>query len=239
MRTPLHLLLRFLVHVLTKPQVEGLENLPHTGPALLLINHTNFVDGPLILALVPRLAVPMMKVELFSIPVFGPLLRWYGAFPVRRGELDLQAFRSSFQVLRQGHVLLIAPEGTRSGDGRLQEGKHGTAYIAARMNAPLVPAAVTGGEHFYSNLSRLRRSPVRIVFGPAFRLRRPRNAIPRDALHQMTQEVMYQLARLLPPEQRGVYSDMSKATEDYVSYEVGQPTLAPRKAGRVAPAPRR
>ncbi len=236
MRRVLHMFLRFLVHILIKPEIEGLENVPRTGPVLLLISHTNFLDPVLACALVPRVVIPMGKVELFRIPLFSQLLRWYGAFPVRRGEVDLQAFRSSFHALEQGHVLLIAPEGTRSGDGRLQQGKHGTAYIATRMDVPLVPMAIIGGERFYSYLFQLRRTPVRIIIGPAFRLRKPTKVVRREVLHQMTDEIMYQMARLLPPERRGVYSDLSKATEEYIVYEAVEPEPALRRSGRVAPA---
>lgn len=236
MRRVLHLILRFLVHTLIKPEIEGLENVPRTGPVLLLISHTNFLDGPLACALVPRVVISMGKVELFEIPVFGQLLRWYGAFPVRRGEVDLQAFRYSFHALKQGHVLLIAPEGTRSGVGRLQQAKHGTAYIATRMDVPLVPMAIIGGERFYSYFSQLRRTPVRIVLGPAFRLRKPAKVVRREVLHQMTGEIMYQMARLMPPERRGVYSDLSKATEEYIVFEPVEPEPALGRMGRVAPA---
>lgn len=236
MRRVLHLILRFLVHILIKPEIEGLENVPRTGPVLLLISHTNFLDGPLACALVPRVVIPMGKVELFRIPLFSQLLRWYGAFPVRRGEVDLQAFRSSFRVLEQGHVLLIAPEGTRSGHGRLQQAKHGTTYIATRMDVPLVPMAIIGGEQFHAYFSQLRRTPVRIVLGPAFRLRKPGKVVRRQVLHRMTEEIMYQMARLLPPERRGVYADLSKATEEYIVYEPVKPEPALGRMGHVAPA---
>jgi len=236
MRRVLHMILRFLVRMLIKPEIEGLQNVPRTGPVLLLISHTNFLDPVLACALVPRVVIPMGKVELFRIPLFRQVLRWYGAFPVRRGELDIEAFRYSFHTLEQGHMLLMAPEGTRSDDGRLQQGKHGTAYIATRVDVPMVPMAIVGGEHFYSYLSQLRRTPVRIVLGPAFRLRKPGRAVPREVLHKMTEEIMYQIARLLPAERRGAYSDLSKATEEYIVYEPVDRERALRRVGRVAPS---
>jgi len=236
MRRLLHMILRFLVRTLVKPEVEGLDNVPRTGPILLLISHTNFLDPVLACALVPRMVIPMGKVELFRIPIFGQLLRWYGAFPVRRGELHVGAFRYSFRTLGQGHVLLIAPEGTRSHDGLLQEGKHGTAYIALRMDVPMVPMAIIGGEQFYSYLSRLRRTPVHAVLGPPFRLRKPAQVVPREVLHEMTREIMYQIARLLPPARRGVYSDLSKATEEYIVYEPLGRREGLRRMERVGPA---
>ena len=236
MRRVLHTILRFLVHILIKPEIKGLENLPHTGPVLLAISHTNFLDPFLACALVPRVVIAMAKVELMQTPVLGQVLRWYGAFPVRRGELDLRAVRRSLHTLEEGQVLLVAPEGTRSGDGRLQAGKDGTAFIAVRADVPLVPMAIVDVEHFRSHLLQLRRTPVCITLGPAFRLRRPAGHVRREVLRKMTKELMYQMARLLPPERRGVYSELSKATEEYIIYEPveGKPALG--RMGRVAPA---
>jgi 1-acyl-sn-glycerol-3-phosphate acyltransferase len=222
-----------------KLEIEGMENVPSTGPALLLVSHTNFLDPFLACGLVPRMVVPMGKAEVFQIPLFGWLLRRYGACPVRRGEVDVRALRCSLRALQEGHVLLIAPEGTRSGDGRLQPGKHGTAYVATRMDVPLVPMAIIGGESFYSCLSRLQRVPVRINLGRAFRLRRPGGVVRRKMLHQMTEEVMYRMARLLPPERRGVYSDLSRATEEYIVYEPADTELDSGGMERVTPATRR
>jgi len=235
MRRVLHMLLLLLIRMLIKLEIVGMENIPRTGPVLLLISHTNFLDPVLACVVVHRVVVPMAKAELFRIPIFSRLLRWYGVFPVRRGEADVGAFRSSFRALREGHVLLIAPEGTRSGHGCLQQGKHGTAYIATRMDVPLVPMVIIGGEHFYRYLFQLRRTPIRIVLGRAFRLRKPEGVVRQQMLHQMTEEIMYQMARLMPPERRGVYSDLSKATEEYIIYEPVEREPVLEGMGRVAP----
>lgn len=231
-----HTILRFLFRLLLQVEIDGLEHMPRTGPALLLISHTNFLDGPMACALTPRTVMPMGKEQLFRVPVFGRLLRWYGGFPVRRGRADVVALRSAFSVLRQGHVLLIAPEGTRSGSGQLQRGKPGTAYIAVHADVPLVPMAVMGVEHFSRNLLQLRRTPIRIVLGRAFRLRHSGQSVSRETLHQMTDEIMYQMARLMPPERRGAYSDLCNATETYIVYEPRQPELAVGRMGRVPSA---
>ncbi len=212
-------ILRCLIPMLVEVKIEGMENVPRAGPALLLVSHTNFLDPFLACGLVPRMVVPLGKAEVFRIPLFGWLLRRYGACPVRRGEVDVRALRCSLRVLQQGHVLLIAPEGTRSGDGRLQPGKHGTAYIATRMDVPVVPMVIIGGENFYACLSRLQRVPVHVSVGRAFRLRRPGRVVHREVLHQMTEEVMYRMAWLMPRERRGVYSDLSEATEEYIVYD--------------------
>lgn len=235
-RGAINSILRFLIPVLMELEIEGMENVPSTGPALLLVSHTNFLDPFLACGLVPRTVVPMGKAEVFQIPLFGWLLRHYGACPVRRGEVDVRALRCSLRVLQEGHVLLIAPEGTRSGDGCLQPGKHGTAYVATRIDVPLVPMAIIGGESFYSCLSRSQRVPIHVYLGRACRLRRPGRVVRREVLHQMTDEIMYHMARLMPPERRGVYSDLSKATEEYIVYEPGDTEMALGRTEGVTPA---
>ncbi|NIO68574.1 MAG: 1-acyl-sn-glycerol-3-phosphate acyltransferase, partial [Anaerolineae bacterium] len=108
------------------------------------------------------------KAENFGDPILGIIVRLYGAFPVRRGEVDLQATRRALEVLRHGEVLLMAPEGTRSKECRLQPGHDGMTFIALRANAPILPMAITGAKDLGSNLKRLRRTEVKIVIGQPF-----------------------------------------------------------------------
>jgi 1-acyl-sn-glycerol-3-phosphate acyltransferase len=213
--------LRFLFKVLLRLEIVGLENVPPDGPLILMISHTNFLDPLLAGALMPREVVMMSKVENFGHPIMGVLVRLYGAFPVRRGEVDLWAIRRSLEVLDNGEVLLMAPEGTRSGHGRLQKGHDGMTFIALRADTPILPMAIIGGERFWAHLSKLRRTPIRIVIGKVFRFSPGRERIRRATMSKMTEEAMYQLASLLPPERRGVYSDITSATEEYLVFPLG------------------
>ena len=212
---------RILARLLLKSEVVGLENVPPEGPLILAITHTNFLDPALAGAVMPRELVIMSKIENFRHPLFGIITRLYGAFPVRRGEVDRQAIRRSLEVLAGGEVLLMAPEGTRSGHGQLQEGHAGMTFIALRADAPILPMAIMGGERFWANLSRLRRTPVKIVIGEAFRFSAGQKRFGRTVMGKMTEEGMYQLASLLPPERRGVYSDLGSATEEYLAFPPG------------------
>jgi 1-acyl-sn-glycerol-3-phosphate acyltransferase len=212
---------RILARILLKLEVVGLENVPLEGPLILAMTHTNFLDPALAGAVMPREVVTMSKIENFHNPLFGIIVRLYGAFPVRRGEVDRQAIRRSLEVLANGEALLMAPEGTRSGDGRLQKGHAGMTFIALRTNAPILPMAIIGGERFWANLARLRRTPVKIVIGKVFRFASGQKRVGREIMSEMTQEGMYQLASLLPPERRGVYSDLDSATEEYLAFPPG------------------
>ena len=223
-RRLLNFILRILFKLLLNLEVVGLENVPLEGPLILMINHTHLIDPAMAGGVMPREVVAMSKIETFRDPILGIIVRLYGAFPVRRGEVDLQATRRALEVLRNGEVLLMAPEGTRSKECRLQPGHDGMTFIALRANAPILPMAITGTKDFGSNLKRLRRTDVKIVIGKRFRFRpsgttNERKKVRRDVLHQMTEEAMYQLAAILPPEYRGVYSDLDSATERFLIFE--------------------
>ena len=218
-RRLLNFLLRIAFKLLLNLEVVGLENVPLEGPLILMINHTSLIDPAMAGGVMPREVVAMSKIETFGDPILGIIVRLYGAFPVRRGEVDLQATRQALEVVHNGEVLLMAPEGTRSEDCRLQPGHDGMTFIALRANAPILPMAITGTKDFGSNLKRLRRTDVKIVIGKPFRFRRGGGKVRRDVLHQMTEEAMYQLAAILPPEYRGVYSDLDSTTERFLIFE--------------------
>lgn len=219
---------RILAKILLKLEVVGLGNVPAEGPLILAITHTNFMDPGLASAVLPREMVIMSKIENFRHPLSGIVARLYGAFPVRRGKVDRQAIRRSLEVLAGGQALLMAPEGTRSGHGQLQKGHDGMTFIALRADAPVLLMAIIGGEHFWANLSRLRRTPVKIVIGKPFRFSSGQKRARRDIMSKMTEEGMYQMAALLPPERRGVYSDLDSATEEYLTFPPGSSSNLPR-----------
>jgi len=215
----LNVILRILFKICLRLEVVGRENIPAKGPAIFMINHVSFLDPITVGGVSPREVVMMSKIENFQIPFWGLFIKLYGCFPVRRGEVDLQAVRQALQVLQNGEILLMAPEGTRSPTHQLQPGHDGMAFLALRAGAPIMPVAVIGGQHLGANLKRLRPTPFKVVFGQSFRFRSQPGRVKRDALHQMTQEAMYQLAAVLPPEYRGVYSDLGSATERFLVFE--------------------
>jgi len=208
--------LRVLFRILLRLEVVGSEHIPSAGPFIAMINHVSFLDPLLTVAIAPREIVAMSKIENYANPVAAVVLRLYGSFPIRRGEMDMQAIRTSLSILRDRRGLLMAPEGTRSKTCALLEGRDGMVMIALRSQVPIVPVAVSGSERFKHNWRRLRRTPTRVVFGPAFCLQ-PRPGVPhREQMRQMTREAMYRLAALLPEEYRGVYGDLSSATSEFL-----------------------
>lgn len=210
-------LLRALAfRVLAKVEAHGLEHIPPVGPTILIFNHIGAIDPVVVAgAVTPRFVVPMSKIENFALPIFGRLMRFWGAYPVHRDRVDRPAVQLTIDLLRQGHLVLIAPEGTRQ--PALIRAKDGVAYAATRTGALIVPVGVEGTREFTHNLKRLRRTPVTLRIGRAFRFRR-RGPVPRSELPPLMDEAMYQLAALLPEHRRGYYRDLSRATTDTIEF---------------------
>jgi len=198
-------------------RVEGLDNFPESGPAILMINHIAFIDPIVILGCLPRNIVPMAKVEAYSYPIIGILPRIWQAIPVHRGEVDRRALRMALEVLSSGEVILVAPEGTRG--TCLQRGKEGVAYLGTRSGAPIIPIAIVGTVGFPSISPRRWRQPGAVArLGRPFRFRSYSKRPGRDELRRMTDEAMYVLAAMLPEERRGVYADLSQATTGTIEF---------------------
>ncbi len=208
-------IVRPLVALALPYDVEGQRNLPRHGPVVVVMNHINLLDVVLPGLFLPRQVIMLSKIENFRAPVLGLFVRAYGSLPLHRGEVDLQAIRLSLGALKKGQVLVIAPEGTRSGHGRLQRALEGFAFVAAQANVPVVPFVQYGHENFLDNLKHLRRTRLHIRVGEPFRFRLSGRR-QRSELRAMTDEAMYRLAALLPPEYRGVYGDLANATSDYI-----------------------
>jgi 1-acyl-sn-glycerol-3-phosphate acyltransferase len=196
-------------------RVEGLENVPTSGPAILMINHIAFIDPIVVLGNAPRNVVPLAKVEAFRIPVWGLFVHLWNVIPVHRGEADREALMRALSVLEAGEIVLVAPEGTRHES--LRDVKTGIAYLAYKSGAPVIPVAVEGTQGFPSiSPKRWAQPGATVKFGNPFRVKPIAGRVPREALKTISDEAMYRLSVMLSPERRGEYSDLSKATTDYI-----------------------
>ena len=209
------LIVRLLFTVYAKVEVVGAGNVPRRGGLIIVSNHLNNADPGVVGAFLRRRVVFMAKDEMFQWPVLGGYVRLIGAFPVRRFEADLKALRRAVHVIRRGQALVMFPEGTRSKTGSMGEGHPGTAIVALRSGAPIVPVAITGSEvvRLPSAFFRpFRRAPIRLVVGQPFFL--PAVSRPRaEDMEQSTDIIMSRIAGLLPPEYRGHYRDRVPNTE--------------------------
>lgn len=187
-------------------RIEGLENVPKSGPAIILINHIAFIDPFVVLFVLPRNIVPMAKVEVYDYPVVGIFPRIWGVIPVRREGVDRQAIRKAIEVLEAGEIILIAPEGTRG--PYLKNAKEGIAYIAGKTGVPVVPVALEGTPGFptFRTSARWKEPGAQVRFGKPFRFKSDIDHPNRAMLKKMTDEAMIVLARLLPEKRRGEYA---------------------------------
>ncbi len=212
------LIRNFALRLLIKlDSVQGLENVPSEGPAILMINHIAFVDPIVVLGCMPRNVVPMAKIEAYHYPIIGIFPSLWAAIPVRRGEGDRHALRLAMDVLEAGQIVLVAPEGTRS--PALQTGKEGVAFLAYHTDAPVLPVAIEGTVGFPAPYPfGWNRPGAAVRVGAPFRYKRQVRRPGRAMLRQMTDEAMYVLGSMLPPERRGVYSDPAAAGVETVEF---------------------
>jgi 1-acyl-sn-glycerol-3-phosphate acyltransferase len=216
--------IRWLARALCRIDDAQLAKVPAQGPLIIVTNHVNFFEVPVLYThLLPRRVVGIAKAETWDNPFKRVLANLWGAIPVRRGEPDTRAIRKALDILAAGGIIAIAPEGTRSGHGRLQRGHAGVVLLALRSGAPILPVVFYGAEHFWRNLARLRRSEFHIVVGEPFILRADDPRVTRPTRRAMIDEIMYQMAALLPPEYRGLYADLDAAPQGYLHFLPGAP----------------
>jgi len=204
--------LRPVFHAIVRLDVDGLDNIPAAGPAILMINHVAFLDPVMLIACVRRRIVPMSKIENLKLPGVNLLIRLWGAINVKRGEVDRAALRQAIDALKAGHLLLMAPEGTRSRSGELQQPHDGIAYVATRTGALVIPVGIVGTPEIAKNWKRFKRTDVRVTLGGPFYFETAGTRVGREELSLMTREAMYQLAAVLPPHQRGTFANLREAS---------------------------
>lgn len=191
--------LAFLLRRLFRFEVEGVENLPKHGSAILAPNHRSLIDHFVIAALTKRQVWFMGKAELFKNPYAARLLNALGAFPVKRGRPDRASLHRCLELLGDGGLVGIYPEGTRRPDSRFEEVEEGFAYIAVRSGAPIVPIGLSGTEAVFPHGKKLPRIvKIKVVVGKPFRLvAHTSGVLPRTKLREATAEAQQQLSAVM------------------------------------------
>ncbi|MBN1890087.1 MAG: 1-acyl-sn-glycerol-3-phosphate acyltransferase [Thermoflexales bacterium] len=197
--------IEFILALLTRRRVYGLENVPERGPYLVIVNHMSMVDPPLVMATLPVqmtvFAASTHRNDFF----IGELMNQVGAIWVKRGEADRQALRTALDLLAAGGIMGLAPEGTRSKTNALQRGRVGAAYLATRAGVPLLPVVVTGTDTAFATVKKFKRPMLTVTIGKPFRL--PKSGrVGTDELELYTDQIMRVLAAMLPEKYRGVYA---------------------------------
>lgn len=195
------------------------KKIPMQGPLILATNHINSLDAPVgFTHLHPREMSAFVKIETWDNPVLGALFNVWQGIPIHRGEVDFDAFNQAQAFLKEKKMLIVAPEGTRSKDGKLNKGYPGIVLLAIRSGVPILPVVFYGNENFKGNLKVLRRTKMVIKVGEQFHVNFGTEKMTRELREEITAEIMYQIAKLLPPEYRGVYADMSSASTKHLVF---------------------
>jgi 1-acyl-sn-glycerol-3-phosphate acyltransferase len=200
------LLMKLVLLLLTRWRVRGRDNIPGEGPLLIVANHLNLADPPLLSVSLSRKVVFMAKEELFRSRFSGYFVRSFGAFPVHRGQMDREALRQAKRVLADGLALVMFPEATRSRNAQLQSAFPGSALIALRSGVPILPVGITGTEKIEGVAWILRRPVITVNIGHPFYLPSVNSRLTRVEMTKLTNFIMERIAELLPPEYRGNYA---------------------------------
>jgi 1-acyl-sn-glycerol-3-phosphate acyltransferase len=199
---------RFILFLTSRVHLRGRYNIPRSGPYIIAANHLSWIDVPMVPAYVPRKVVYMAKEEAFHSKV-GWLVRFLGAFPVKRGEGDRQALRTAEDLLKKKKVLVIFPEGTRSKMCTLARAHAGLGMIALRSGVPVLPVAIWGSEHALKKFG----VPVTICYGEPVVFKPKGVKVTREEIEAATDEVMRRIAAMLPERYRGVYGEAGEMAE--------------------------
>lgn len=211
--------IKLALHAFMDIDDSEVKKIPSHGPLILATNHINTLDAPVgFTHLHPRDLTAFVKVETWDNPLFKLLFDVWQGIPVHRGEVDFNAFHQAQEALSDNKIMIIAPEGTRSFDGKLNKGYPGIVLLAIRSGVPILPVVFYGNENFSRNLKKLKRTKMVIRVGESFVVDFKDQALSRDFRQEVTDEIMYQIAALLPEEYRGVYSDLSQATTRHLRF---------------------
>lgn len=187
---------------LFKLRVEGAEHVPASGAVMLASNHAAWIDIPLLSFPIQRITHYMAKVELFTVPGAGKMIRLLGAFPVRRGEGDRESLKTAVRLLKEGQIVNIFPEGHRS-HGELIRGLPGVALIALMAGAPVIPVAIINSRAVFHGF----RPTVTVRYGAPFTLPTSGARYTKDDVERGGEEIMLRIAELMPPHDRGYYAE--------------------------------
>jgi len=193
-------------------RVSGRERVPKTGPLIVVANHQSNMDPPMIAAFVPRRMRFPAKAEIFEKGWAAYLLNAWGAFPLKRGETDRQAYEWLLaELAKPSGAVALFPEGTRTPRG-MRRAKSGIATLALRSGATLLPVGLTGTEGMSNYFRALwPTGKIRIKIGEPFTVRPGWKPESKEELDVLATEIMGRIACLLPEEYRGAYSDAAAA----------------------------
>lgn len=210
-------LVKIWIRLTCRVDTAVLQKVPMSGPLIAITNHTGQIEVPIMFAyLQPRKITAWAKAEAFDNLFLKVIFSIWNVIPVRRGEADIKSLRIAVKMIKEGYIFGIAPEGTRNKTGKLLRAQPGTVLLALHSGAPILPIVHWGGEHYLKNLKSFKRTDFYIRVGEPFKLNVDGVKMTSEIRQQIADEMMYEIAKLLPEEYRGEYSDLSKATQQFL-----------------------
>ncbi len=194
-----HLIIFVIAKLFFRIKVIGHSNIPNKDGVIIAANHVSYLDPPFIGCVICRRANFMARDDLFRNPVFAWILRNCKSFPVKRGTGDSGAIKEAVRRLKKGEPVLLFPEGTRSKDGNLREGRPGVGMIVALSGAKVVPAFIKGPEEVLPKDSKkIRFKKVTVAFGKPidFKEMIEKNRGDKKMFDNITHEIMKGIAEL-------------------------------------------
>ncbi len=202
----LRCVITFVSSLVLRRKIIGKKNMPQHTACIVVANHVNLLDSPLIGISLGRKVHFMAKEDLFHSRVIGWLADKFGAFPVAKGKLNRRAGRTAVELLANGQALIIYPEGQRSLDGKLGPAYSGAALLAIKSNVPIVPVGIIGTAQLKGKWWFLRRPKITFNIGQPFSLPALTDKPSKEEITGMTREIMLHIAQLLPEDYRGRYT---------------------------------
>lgn len=176
-------------HIFYRLRVKGKKNIPKTGGAIVCANHISNFDPIVVAICIKRNVHFMAKAELFENKFVSFILRNLHAFPIKRGSADITAIKNSLKLIKNGEILGIFPEGTRSKTGQLLPAEPGTATIAIKTKAPIIPIKIIGDYKIFK--------PVKVVIGEPIELAEYYDRkLTSDEINKASQQIMAEIDKL-------------------------------------------
>lgn len=215
-------IIKALAFMLCKIDDQEMQKIPFEGPLLVVVNHVNFLEAGVIPPRIhPRTFTVLAKNDAWDNLFIRFLYSIWDFIPLNRDDADIVAMKKGIRVLENKQILGIFPEGTRTKDGVLIQAKQGTAVLATQANTTIIPIACWGYENYLDYFKKLKRVPFNIRVGDPFRVKELDRRTRKLQRQEISDQIMFQLAGLLPEKNRGYYANQNDAKEDLLIFQEG------------------
>ena len=213
----INFLLRKIFGIVCNIHTDEFAKIPKDGPLILVGNHINFLEAPIMMPYIDNPnVIGVAKSESWKNPLFNFLFNEWHVIPIERDMVDREAFNNIFNALKENKIVAIFPEGTRSKNGHLLKGKPGVVAVAVKSKAPIMPISFYGYENFWDNLKHFRKTDFYVAVGEPFRLNLNGNGLSKEVREEVTDEIMYKIAELLPEQYLSNYPNTHNMAYKYI-----------------------